>query len=132
MDQIPGGDASILMDYQNFSGSGNGVDLQALVPVTSLGTNGNDFVYLYSKFGWTGTQCQTAGGFLKPCAGIDGTTGQNTTIAGKAGELNFAADAGFEEWSIRKKVPLPSTLLLLGIGFAGLVSLRRLRRKPQV
>ena len=128
MDGPDGGDASILMDYMNFSGSGNGVDLQALVAVENLaGVSGDDYVYLYSKFGWTGGQCQVPGGTLSPCAAPN-----ETTIGGTAGELNFAADAGFEEWSIRKKVPLPSTLLLLGIGFAGLVSLRRLRRKPQV
>lgn len=128
MDGPEGGDASILMDYQNFSGSGNGVDLQALVSVENFaGAGSGDYVYLYSKFGWAGSKCQVPGGALSPCAAPGGTT-----IGGKAGELNFAADAGFEEWSIRKKVPLPSTLLLLGIGFAGLVSLRRLRRKPQV
>jgi hypothetical protein len=133
MDAGPGGDASILMDYRNFSGSGNGVDLQALVPVTNFaGVASDSFVYLYSKFGWTAAQCQQNNNQDSPCMTPDGNGGGGQTISSKnaktpAGSLNFAADAGFEEWSIRKitRVPLPSTLLLLGIGLAAVAYRRR-------
>lgn len=58
MDGQDGGDASILMDYQNFSGSGKRIDLQALIPVTNFaGTSANSYVDLYSKFGATGNTC---------------------------------------------------------------------------
>jgi hypothetical protein len=121
MDAGPGGDASILMDYSNFSGSGNGVDLQALVPVSDFLVNGvydpNQYVYLYSKFGATGTTCQTAGACVTPTGAISG---------GTAGTLNFGADAGFEEWSTKTaKVPLPATAMLFLIGLAGLGFSRR-------
>lgn len=137
MDASPGGDASILMDYQNFSGSGNGVDLQALVSVDNFKDasgnllSGDTYIYLYSKFGWTGNQCQqekiknnpeTWG--ASPCMTPDGTTGDGKTVAAggstrsTVGTLSFGSDAGFEEWSIRTKVPVPATLLLLGVGAA--------------
>ena len=129
MDAGPGGDASILMDYSNFSGSGNGVDLQALVPVTNFaGVSADSFVYLYSKFGWTGDQCKVTGNQISPCMTPDGTTGQGTPLGGsqtKVGSLSFSVDAGFEEWSTRKATPLPGTVLLLGIGLAGLAVVRK-------
>lgn len=135
-----GGDASILMDYQNFSGSGNGVDLQALVSVDNFaGLTGDTYVYLYSKFGWTGNRCQQVEGngqdkgtySASPCMTPDGTSGAGKSIAQgptlqKAGELSFGSDAGFEEWSIRKKTPVPATLFLLVAGVAGLAGARRL------
>ena len=128
-----GGDASILMDYRNFSGSGNGVDLQALVPVENFaGVASDSFVYLYSKFGWTSALCQQTGNNDSPCKTPDGTSGGGTSISPgsaktPAGSLNFQADAGFEEWSFRKitHVPLPSTIVLLGIGLAALAYRRR-------
>jgi len=129
MDAGPGGDSSILMDYSNFSGSGNGVDLQALVPVTNFaGVSPDSFVYLYSKFGWTSNQCTVTGQQVSPCLTPDGTTGQGTPLGGagtKVGSLNFEVDAGFEEWSIRKRTPVPATALLLGIGLAGLAAVRK-------
>ena len=129
-----GGDASILMDYKNFSGSGNGVDLQALVPVDNFAGLADDtFLYLYSKFGWTGTQCQQNNNQDSPCLEPDGTTGVGRSISPKnaktpAGSLDFSVDAGFEEWSFRKataQVPLPSTVLLFAICFAGALCTRR-------
>jgi PEP-CTERM motif len=137
MDASPGGDASILMDYRNFSGSGNGVDLQALVDVANFaGVAQDSYLYLYSKFGWTGTMCQQTGNNNSPCKTPDGTTGNGVTISSAnaptlAGELNFAADAGFEEWSIRKRtnVSLPSSLLLFGLGLAGFVGSRGRRTR---
>lgn len=140
MDASPGGDASILMDYTNFSGSGNGVDLQALVPVSNFaGVATDSYVYLYSKFGWTGTQCQVSGNTLSPCLTPDGTSGAGVSIGTvkttPAGSLNFAVDAGFEEWSFRNAkmgtglpptgLPVPATAILFLIGLAGLGFSRR-------
>lgn len=119
MDQIPGGDASILMDYRNFSGSGKGVDLEALVPTANFGGALPDsYVYLYSKFGATGSNCSTSGG--ANCQTPGGA------LASAAGNLNYGSDAGFEEWSIRKvaRVSLPSSLLTLALGLFGLAALR--------
>ena len=122
MDNIPGGDASLLMDYSNFSGSGNGVDLQALVPVSNFsGYNKDSFVYLYSKFGETGSKCTTTGSKESACNTPSGSLGA------KAKSLTYGSDAGFEEWSIRRGtgVPVPATLLLMGVG---LLALQRGRR----
>jgi len=136
MDSGPGGDASILMDYRNFSGSGNGIDLQALVPVTNfVNATSNSYVYLYSKFGATNTTClnPTKGSKISgdsPCMTPDGTTGKGKSISPmssptKAGSLVMAADAGFEEWSFKHAVPEPETLALLGVGIIGLTLSRR-------
>ncbi|MGQ0652141.1 MAG: hypothetical protein ACT4P4_07740 [Betaproteobacteria bacterium] len=122
MDQVPGGDASILMDYRNYSGSGNGLDLQALVPVANFaGATADSFIYLYSKFGATGTKCQSPAGADHPCQTPGGP------LASATGALNFAADAGFEEWSVRKagRVGLPSSLIVLALGLLLLVPARR-------
>ncbi|WP_137936290.1 hypothetical protein [Chitinivorax sp. B] len=113
MDNIPGGDASLLMDYTNFSGSGKGVDLQALVPVSNFaGYTADSFVYLYSKFGETGSKCTVAANKSSPCQTPNGALGS------KAKSLTYGSDAGFEEWSIRRfsDVPIPSTALLIGLG----------------
>lgn len=117
MDNIPGGDASLLMDYSNFSGSGHGVDLQALVPVSNFaGYTPDSFVYLYSKFGETGNKCTVAANKTSACNTPSGTLGA------KAKSLTYGSDAGFEEWSIRRGVgvPVPASLLLIGVGMLAL------------
>jgi hypothetical protein len=61
----------------------------------------------------------------------DGSTGQGVSITvanptSKVGQLNFAVDAGFEEWSFRKAtVPVPATFLLFLTGLAALGFSRR-------
>lgn len=144
MDAGPGGDASLLMDYQNFSGSGNGVDLQALVPLANFaGVSGDSYLYLYSKFGATGDTClnptKTTGRTTSitgdsPCMTPDGTNSTGKTVSSqgsptKAGDLNMYADAGFEEWSVRKNtVDLPPTLSLFALGLLSLAGFRSGRR----
>jgi hypothetical protein len=137
MDNGPGGDASILMDYRNFSGSGKGIDLQALVPVTNFANaSANSYIYLYSKFGATGNTCLTNKTTDSSCMTPDGTTGTGTSIGTakdtKAGSLSMMADAGFEEWSLTCKqpgcdhtVPEPQTMALMGLGVIGMVLTRR-------
>jgi hypothetical protein len=125
-----GGDASILMDYSNFSGSGLGVDLQVLVPVANFGSaNAGDFVYLYSKFGVTDGACQVKNNADSACMTPDGAGGSKpVALAGSnapVGLLDYGVDAGFEEWSARKKVPLPATPLLLGLALVGMAFTRR-------
>jgi hypothetical protein len=117
MDSAQGGDASLLTDSAGPSGSSNGIDLQALVPVANFaGLSDDTFVYLYSKFGWAATQ-------------LDGTTGNGNAVSAtnantSAGSLDFSAGSGVE-WFFSKKqaglTPLPSTalLLLLGLAVAG-------------
>lgn len=132
MDDSPGGDASILMNYNNFSGSGYGVDLQALVPVSNFaGASASSYVYLYTKFGATGTTCKSNNGNgTSPCMTLD-ANGNDVPVSQTAGNLNMLADAGFEEWSTICKtggcvtVPEPETLALLGIGIIGMVLTRR-------
>lgn len=135
IDAGPGGDASILMDYNNFSGSGKGIDLQALVPVSNFaGAAANSYIYLYSKFGATGNTCITNKTTNSSCMTPDGTTGTGKSIGTasdtKAGSLSMLADAGFEEWSTACykqgcTVPEPHTLALMGLGMLGLLITRR-------
>ncbi|HVK56240.1 MAG TPA: hypothetical protein VM532_14585 [Burkholderiales bacterium] len=125
MDQTPGGDASLLLDYRNFSGSGNGLDLQTLIPVEKFsGVASNSYVYLYSKFGATDQKCKHGSGADYPCQTPGGP------LSSAAGKLDYSADAGFEEWSIRKKIPLPATALMIGLGLV-MMGLTQ-RRRPQM
>lgn len=127
MDNGPGNDASLLMDYSNFSGSGKGVDLQALVPVESFAGRAPDsYVYLYSKFGDTGSKCLATSNKPSTCQTPNGTLG------GKAATLTYGSDAGFEEWSMRKRgLPLPTTPLLLGIGLLAIAYTRHATRPSE-
>jgi len=46
----PDGDSSVIVDYNNFTGSGK-LDLFALVPTSYFGTDLDQYVYMFSSFG---------------------------------------------------------------------------------
>lgn len=115
------------LDYSNFSGSGNGIDLTVLVPDSVFAAAGNpQYVYLYSSFGSKGTvnNNQTCGG--NGSKAIPCPTPASPVSPGVLPDGKYGASAGFEEWSTRVGIPEPATYWLFGIGLAGLLSLRRL------
>ena len=114
------GSNTVLLDYSNFSGSGQ-ADLVVLIPVWA-GVNPTDYVYLYSAFGSAGEiAANTYTGTL-----VGGSTYGNP-------DGNYGASDGFEEWAETlggtplSPVPAPASLLLAATGLLGL-GLARFRR----
>lgn len=103
------GNSTVLMDYSLFNGSGNGLDVGILIPNSVfVGKSAVDYVTVFASFG------NTAGygsndGFeefsTKICIGTNGCGG------GPGGPPNA--------------IPVPGTLLLLGLGLFGVGVARR-------
>ena len=104
------GDNAVALNYNLNSGSGSG-DLKVYIPVSALGVDLTQYVYLYSLFGSNST------GFTK------------TGFAG-----GFGNNDGFEEWAVRDvttpppTIPEPATILLFGTGLTALARVARKRR----
>ena len=129
-----------LLNAHLTSGSGQGYDLTTFVPFDLfLGYPDTAQLYLYAKFGVQGTDVNDTGVTLEGTTTVDGAV----------------ADGTFEEWAVRKKftnptceelgtctceqlgtcnppppeIPEPSSLLLLGSGFASVIGFRARRKR---
>ncbi len=107
-------DVDLILDYSNSSGSGES-DLVFYVQSDVFGADESQYVYMYNKFGDTY---------------ITGLDDKGREIV----KLDARASDGFEEWwhedatSPPSEVPAPSIAWLLGIGLAGLATVRRRSR----
>ena len=110
-----GGDVQnhIALDYRNAHGSGQGIDMTVLIPDSLFDPTKGPYVYLYSKFGSVGQNTDIGGG--------------NGSVSGALPAGDFGANAGFEEWSVRKGTRLgePSDALLVLVGVITLVASRK-------
>jgi hypothetical protein len=98
-------DNTITLDYSNYGGSGDNLDMIMLVPVSLFGTGPN--VYLYSYFG-------------DPDNANDGFEEWAIRVRGTPACPPLDPNCGFIP-----SIPEPGTLALLGLGLAGLAASRR-------
>lgn len=100
------GDNSILLDANNFKGSGIGVDMKALIPLSDFDTTPlTDRLTLATAFGQAGGNAGTADGFEEWYS--------------LKGSVNPPPPP---------PLPEPGTLALIGAALAGIVTVRRTRK----